>query len=100
MDNLQVVRICNVGDGAEIARFGLNGHRSLGSDPLGNKGIKNRLVWSFKFLNGNTSKINQMWVQRKPMLLVTEKGNSIQVRVAALPADADSHGLIEFMPGK
>jgi hypothetical protein len=49
---------------------------------------------SFKIVNGD---LWEHWNLQSPLVLSNDEGQEAPVKVAALPADADSFGLIEFL---
>lgn len=49
---------------------------------------------SFKIIEGD---LTEAWSTRRPLLIRSQHGQDTKVRIAALPVDEDSYGLIEFV---
>lgn len=73
-----------------VARVVLNGYNIDQGGPLGHEGA----MRSFKLLEGD---LWQEWATQTPLLLQSELGQQSKIRVAALPAESESFGLIEFI---
>lgn len=84
--------ILNVYDSAKqrpIARIVLNGYNI-------EEGMPNSLgaMRSFKVVQGD---LWQQWNEQTAVTLSDDKGQDARIKVAALPVDEDSFGLIEFL---
>ncbi len=73
-----------------VARVVLNGYNIDEGGPLGHEGA----MRSFKLVEGD---LWQEWAAQAPLLLQSESGHQSKIRVAALPAEPESFGLIEFL---
>ncbi len=78
-----------------IAKIGLNGYKSHTNNPLYEGGQK-RTIWSFTMVDGDRDSLQTAWWDRSAMMLRLDNQDS-HVRVAALPIDDASFGLIEYI---
>lgn len=76
--------------GRKIALIILNGYNISAGGPLGKTGA----MRSFKIVKGD---LWDEWSERRSLMIRAEDGRTADALVAALPAEADSFGLIEFM---
>lgn len=88
--NMQDAIILDTHDGSQLAEVMLNGYNIEQGGPLGLAGR----MRSFMLVSGS---LRYAWRRQQVMRLETPDGQTIDVRVAALPATADSMGLIEFL---
>ncbi len=79
----------------QIAKIGLNGYKSHTNNPLDEGGQK-RTIWSFTVVEGDRDTLQSAWWERAAMTMRTGSQET-HVRVAALPIDAASFGLIEYI---
>lgn len=96
MQQLSQVTIRDVSTGRRIARVGLNGYRSLSRDGQQASRRTYRLIWSFTVLDGDLEKLRYSWERRLPVLLCTDSGRRVPVKIVAMPIGEDSFGLFEF----
>lgn len=73
-----------------VATIVLNGYNIRGGGPLGQSGA----MRSFKVVRGD---LFQQWSTQEQLVLRSEAGQAFPVRIAALPVDDDSSGLVEFL---
>lgn len=73
-----------------IATVVLNGYNIESKSALGRHGA----MCSFKIIEGD---LWQEWNEQEHLVLRTTAGKEAAVKVTALPAEADSYGLIEFL---
>lgn len=73
-----------------VARVVLNGYNIDQGGPLGHEGA----MRSFKLVEGD---LWQEWAAQTTLMLRNARGQQSEIRVAALPAEIESFGLIEFM---
>lgn len=73
-----------------VAQVVLNGYNINQDESLGSLGS----MRSFKIVRGD---LWDEWNEQAAILLEDDHGQKITVRVAALPSDAESFGLIEFI---
>ncbi|HFC12951.1 MAG TPA: hypothetical protein ENJ56_08935 [Anaerolineae bacterium] len=95
MAELTQATILDVTGRYQIAQIGLNGYKSHTSNPLEDSGQK-RTIWSFTVVDGDHENLYSAWWDRSAIMLRLQ-GQDVPVRVAALPVDAASFGLIEFI---
>ncbi|MBK8433734.1 MAG: hypothetical protein IPL28_21705 [Chloroflexi bacterium] len=76
--------------GRKLALIVLNGYNIAAGGPLGKSGA----MRSFKILKGN---LWDEWSERRSLMVRAEDGRTADARVAALPAEENSSGLIEFI---
>ncbi len=74
----------------KVAKVVLNGYHIEEGGPLGLHGA----LRSFKLLQGD---LWQAWAAQESLYLRTGTGVANEIRIAALPADEESFGLIEFV---
>ncbi len=96
MANITEALIQNAAQTQHIARIGLNGYKRFAQNPVRQEGTS-RLIWSFTVLDGNRKALKQSWLNNQAMTLKIPQGNVAYVRVAALPSDEHSFGLLEFL---
>ncbi|PIE80575.1 MAG: hypothetical protein CSA11_07455 [Chloroflexi bacterium] len=73
-----------------VARISLNGYDIHAGGLFPTSGA----MRSFVLLEGD---LWEQWDVGAPLMLTDEQGQQIAVRVAALPVEEDSYGLIEFL---
>ena len=73
-----------------IAQVILNGYNIDQAESLGSLGA----MRSFKIIHGD---LWDEWDAQTAVILIDEQGQETRVRVAALPSDEESFGLIEFI---
>ena len=73
-----------------VARVVLNGYNIKSSGPLGEQGR----MRSFSLTSGS---LWDPWQRQEQLTMHNEDGRKATIRIAALPADEDSFGLIEFL---
>lgn len=76
--------------GKKLAQIVLNGYNISAGGPLGKTGA----MRSFKIVDGD---LFDQWDLRSSLLLHAEDGRVADARVAALPAEDESYGLMEFL---
>ncbi len=74
----------------KVAKVVLNGYNIEEGGPLGMNGA----MRSFKLLQGD---LWQEWSAQESLFLRTGAGINNEIRIAALPADEEGFGLIEFL---
>lgn len=77
-------------NGKQIANIILNGYNISAGGPLGKTGA----MRSFRVVDGD---LWDHWSESKLLMIRSEDGRVADGRVAALPAEEDSFGLIEFL---
>ena len=73
-----------------VATVMLNGYNITGEGPLGQQGV----IRSFKVVQGD---LFDPWDAQETLRLKDQAGREADIRVAALPVDEDSFGLLEFL---
>ncbi len=73
-----------------VANIVLNGYNIEQGGPLGRHGA----MRSFMIMKGD---LWDAWSAQQPLTLRGDDGQESAIRVAALPVDDDSYGLIEFI---
>lgn len=73
-----------------VANIVLNGYNIEQGGPIGRHGA----MRSFIIVEGD---LWDEWSAQQPLTLRSDHGNESMVRVAALPVDDESYGLIEFI---
>jgi hypothetical protein len=76
--------------GRKVARIALNGYSALVDDSTGG----GRALRSFHMIAGD---LRPQWCSATTLLICVGNGQALPARVAALPVEADSAGLIEFL---
>lgn len=77
-------------NGKEIAKIVLNGYNIAAGGPLGKVGA----MRSFRIVDGE---LWDHWSEGRPLTIHAEDGRIADGRVAALPAEEGSAGLMEFL---
>lgn len=77
-------------NGKELAKIVLNGYNIAAGGPLGKTGA----MRSFCVLDGD---LWDHWSESRLLMIRAEDGRVADGRVAALPAEEDSFGLLEFL---
>jgi hypothetical protein len=75
---------------APVAKVVLNGYNIEQNDSLGRHGA----MCSFKIVDGN---LWEEWDGQTQLLLRTHTGQEAPIKITALPVEADSYGLIEYI---
>ena len=73
-----------------VARVVLNGYNINSTGPIGKQGS----LRSFSISEGN---LWDPWSRQELLVLHDENGREASIKVAALPADEEGFGLIEFL---
>jgi len=73
-----------------IAHIVLNGYNISASASLSKQGA----IRSFRVNSGN---LWDSWSIQETLILHDENGRQAPIRIAALPAEEDGHGVIEFL---
>lgn len=73
-----------------VAKVVLNGYNIEQSQSLGRHGA----MCSFKIIKGN---LWNEWSAQDHLILRTQAGDKAVIKITALPVEADSYGLIEFI---
>ncbi|MCA9973638.1 MAG: hypothetical protein KC425_25670 [Anaerolineales bacterium] len=90
MNNLSVVLHLYNRQEQRVADIVLNGYNISAGGPLGSRGA----MRSFKVIEGD---LWDQWHAQANLVLRHESGQASDVRIAALPVDDESFGLIEFL---
>lgn len=77
-------------DSNQIAKIALNGYNIQAGGPLGDSGA----MRSFRIVEGD---LTNEWSFQLDLRLSTEEGQEAEIRVAAMPAEKDGSGFIEFL---
>ena len=75
----------------EIGSVVLNGYLFENDSPLG---FPQGTMRSFRVVQGN---FWDSWNEQRPLSICAANGATVQIRIAAMPADSDSYGLVEFL---
>ena len=89
-DSINLLNVHVPGQVTPIAQVTLNGYNIEKNVSLGDLGA----IRSFKVISGS---LWDFWSTQETLLLRDQKGNEIQIKIAALPTDDNSAGLIEFI---
>lgn len=80
----------NPGNGRQIATIILNGYNIAATNLLGQTGA----MRSFKMVKGD---LWEQWSNQSFLLIRAQTGQEAKIRIAALPTDDESAGLVEFL---
>lgn len=95
MASLTQAKLLDVTGRYTIANIGLNGYKSQ-TRGLHDFDNQTRTIWSFTVFDGDKVDLQTAWWERTAVMMrINEK--DVPVRVAALPVDDDSFGLIEYI---
>ncbi len=89
MDNLSEVYQVYSSNNQKVAKVVLNGYNIEEGGPLGNGAMR-----SFKLVQGD---LWREWSAQESLFLRTGAETNNEIRIAALPAEDEGFGLIEFL---
>ncbi len=92
-ENTEALAVFHFTDSAwkEIGSIVLNGYSINDESPLG---LPQGTLRSFRIVRGN---FWDSWFEQRPLAIAADDGVQITVRIAALPADSESYGLVEYL---
>ena len=88
-DSAEVLKVYTDKNHKPVATIVLNGYNIDAEGILGYRGLR-----SFKVVQGD---LWDAWNAQDILLLHDDQAQVVQVRIAALPVEADSMGLLEFL---
>jgi hypothetical protein len=89
-ESTEVLQVYDEHKSKPVASIILNGYNIASGGPLGLVGA----MRSFKIVRGN---LWESWNRQEALRLRDQTGREARIRVAALPVEEDSTGLIEFL---